>query len=285
MNGFATNERKPVSLLPNIMSAADLDLATLPTFAARAFPKESENEFRNGERLVSSLKTVVQVKETTETVWRELTKVTTVSRNGVSFNLPRPCTVGRLVNLILPMPSEYRAHDLNEELYNVIGIIQYCNAGTAGGEPIYHIGVGLVGPDVPGSFWSDPKQNYRITGMQPNGLWAITEAATQFRVRKNPRYFVALPVTLGLIHRQDTVKSDDTFTRNVSMAGASVPTSLNVQVGEKVRFGCPAVGFYAIAVVRNSRRDTDQTSILHLQFDGQHFPVECILPASGSPVR
>jgi hypothetical protein len=268
------------------MSATAIDFPPVAPLTT-PFPTddETEVEFRNGERLVSSLKAIVQVKETNETIWKEVTKVTTVSRNGVGFSLSRPCTVGRLVNLILPMPVEYRAHDLNEELYNVIGIIQYCNAGKSGGERIYHIGVGLVGPQVPESFRSDPRQNYRITGMQPNGLWSITEAASQFKVRKNPRYFITLPTTIGLIHRDDAVKSEDTFTRNVSLAGASVTTSLSVRVGEKVRFACPALDFYAIAVVRNFIRDSEQTSTLHLEFDGRQFPTEYILPASGAAIR
>src|SRR4051794_28611924 len=215
------------------MSVIEFEFAPPATFTALAFPPGSDAEFRSGERLVSSLRTIVQVKENAETIWKELTKVTTVSRNGVGFSLPRPCTVGRLVNLILPMPTEYRAHDLKEELYNVIGIIQYCNVGKVAGEPVYHIGVGLVGPDVPDSFRLDPKQNYRITGMQRNGLWAITEAASQFKVRKNPRYWITLPATLGLIHRNEARKSESTFTTNVSQSGASVTTSLNVRVGEK----------------------------------------------------
>jgi len=267
------------------MSAVEFDFAPPATFTALAFPTGSDGEFRNGERLVSNLRTIIQVKENSETLWKELTKVTTVARNGVGFSLPRPCTVGRLVNLILPMPAEYRAHDLNEELYNVIGIIQYCNAATVGGERVYHIGVGLVGPKVPASFRANPKQNYRITGMQPNGLWAITEAASQFKVRRNPRSWITLPVTLGLIHRDEAVKSNETFTKNISLSGASVATSLDVRVGEKVRFACPAVDFHAIAVVRNVSRDSERTSILHLQFDGDQFPIERILPAPGVAPR
>jgi hypothetical protein len=268
------------------MSAIEFEYAT-STFAPPVMSSSAsrEPESRAGERLISNLKTIVQVKEAPDQGWKEVTKVTTVSRNGVGFSLSRPCTVGRLINLILPMPLEYRAHDKNEDLYSVVGIVQHCNEATVNSQRVFHIGVGLVGRELPDSFKKDPKQNYRLTGMQPNGLWAITEAKSQFKSRKNPRFWISLPMTLGLIHRDDEIRKEDTFTKNVSLTGASATTSLNVRVGEKLRFVCPALNFYAIAVVRNISRESEHTATVHVEFDGSHFPIELIMPASGAVRR
>ena len=74
------------------------------------------SENRRVPRVSTELKTIVQVKESLEESWKEITAVTTVSRNGAGFTLSRKCEVGRLVSLVLPMPDELRAYNRSEEL-------------------------------------------------------------------------------------------------------------------------------------------------------------------------
>ena len=70
-------------------------------------------------RIFSDLAAIIQVTEKNGHTWKELADISTVSRNGAGFTLSRPCVVGRLINIVLPLPPELRAYDVNEELYPV----------------------------------------------------------------------------------------------------------------------------------------------------------------------
>ncbi|HEX3102058.1 MAG TPA: hypothetical protein VHQ01_09715 [Pyrinomonadaceae bacterium] len=226
------------------------------------------------------LRTIVQVKERDGKTWKEVTQVTTVSRNGAGFMLPRPVTVGRLLTLVMPLAPELRAYDLDAEVYPVMGIVQYCNASTVNGEHVYHVGVGFVGKQIPKSFKIDPEQSYRINGMTKEGLWEISEAESQFKKRKQPRYWVSIGMLVSLLQRADkSVVKEETFTQNIAAGGVSVACTLSANVGDKVKVAVKELDFYAIAVVRNRKTSKDETPTLHLEFIDAEFPIERIIAA------
>jgi hypothetical protein len=240
-----------------------------------------EIDARRMDRAFTNLRAIIQVKESSDSAWKEVTNVTSVSRNGLSLTLSRPCTVGRLVNVVLPMPKECRSYDHAQELYQVVGIVQYCNPSNVDGVQVFHAGLGLIGKEVPPSFIENPGQNYRISGMTSIGLWSVTEAVSQFKHRRNPRHWVSLPVTVSLIHRKDEpVRTEKTATRNVSLTGMSISTKLRVDVGNKVRIACEPLDFHAIAIVRAVKQQTDGSVTMHVELDGHRFPVDKIAPAS-----
>lgn len=230
------------------------------------------------DRVDSELKTIVQVKESETETWKEVTKVNTVSRNGAGFSLPRPVTVGRLVTLVMPLDPELRAYDEDKELYPVLGLVQYCNKGMADGETVYHVGVGFVGKNIPESFKADPTQSYRISGMKKDGLWEVTEAESQFKNRKQPRYWISLPVTISLLQRaEQPIAREETYTKNIGAGGVSVACSLTAGIGDKVKFACKEIDFYAVAVVRNRKVPAKDSPTLHLQFIDAELPVEKVI--------
>ncbi len=240
----------------------------------------SAPEHRTVQRVPTELKTIVQVKENDAETWKEVTKVTTVSRNGAGFSLMRPCKVGRLVTLVMPLDPQLRAYDETAELYPVMGIVQYCNKGKIEGEAVYHVGVGFVGKQIPASFKADPTQNYRISGMAKSGLWTITEAESAFKARKHPRYWIALDVMITQLRKdKKEVNKEETFTQNLSASGVSVVCSLDSEVGDKVKFACKGLDFYAMAMVRNRKEKEGQPPTLHLEFIETTFPIERLLLA------
>ncbi|MEP6788918.1 MAG: hypothetical protein ABJB40_10835 [Acidobacteriota bacterium] len=221
------------------------------------------------------LKATVQVRETPTDSWKETPTVTAVSRNGAGFILSRKCEVGRLIAVALPLSAELRAYDENTEMYYVMAIVQYCNEGVADGKTVYHVGVGFIGKQMPASFRADPTQNYRIMAMKKDGLWEVTEAKAQFKNRKNPRYGVALPVVLSLIQKEKRlVTKEETFTKNLALGGVAVTSSLDARIGDKIKFACSAVDFYAIAEVRARMGRTSESTTLHLKFIDAQFPLE-----------
>ncbi len=241
-------------------------------------PRAQEN--RTEERVPTILRTIVQVKESDSKSWKEITEVTTVSRNGAGFMLPRPVVVGRLLTLVMPLDPDLRAYDHDAEVYPVMGIVQYCNASTVNGEAVYHVGVGFVGKQIPDSFKANPEQSYRINGMTKEGLWEIAEADSQFKNRKKPRYWVSMGIVISLLQRaEQSVAREETYTQNIGAGGASVACTLSANVGDKVKVAVKELDFYAIAVVRNRKINDDETPTLHLEFVDTQFPVEKIIAA------
>lgn len=235
---------------------------------------------RSAPRLSTALKTIVQVKESLDESWKEVTAVTTVSRNGAGFTLTRKCEVGRLVSLVLPMPDEFRVYNKTDELYPVLGLVQHCNPVTVDGQTVYHVGVGFVGKEMPASFKENPKQNYRFCGMKEDGLWRITEANTSFKARKNARFWKSIEFTVSQMKKGKTETAKKTAnTRDISSSGISIPCSLDVVVGDRVKVASKEHDFYAIAEVRNRKesKEDGQPPTLHLQFIDQEFPMNKIL--------
>jgi len=238
------------------------------------------SENRRALRVSTSLKTIVQVKESNEESWKEVTAVSTVSRNGAGFSLSRKCEVGRLISLVLPMPDELRAYNQGTELYPVLGLVQHCNAVTVDGETVYHVGVGFIGKEVPESFKQDPTQNYRFSGMNADGLWTVTEVKTAFKARKNARFWKSIEVTISQMKKDKGESSKETAkTKDISASGFSIPCSLDIAIGDKVKVAAKEFDFYAIAEVRNRKesKDEGQPPTLHLQFIDGEFPMNKIL--------
>jgi hypothetical protein len=239
---------------------------------------------RAAARTPSSVRGVVLVKESSTESWKEHTDVTSLSKSGAGFTLSRPCTVGRLVSLVLEMPDDLRAYDQGKELYPAIGIVQYCYAAQFEDRTVYNIGVGFIGKRSPDGFKQNPAENYRINGMNKEGLWTVVPTKSEFQNRKEPRYFLGVPVTLTYKRRSDRETfRHSTITVNIAAGGASVATDIEANVGDKIKFACKDVNFYAIAEVRGRRRKEGEPSCLNLEFIEARFPVEKLVNAATQP--
>lgn len=240
--------------------------------------KSTKSESRGARSTSVALKTLVKVRESNNEIWKEVTDVTTVSKNGAGFDLTRPCAVGSLITLVLPMPRELRAYDQEEKLYPVMGIVQYCNEGQENGETVHHVGVGFIGKIVPGSFRINPLQSYRITGMSSDGLWTVTEVDTPFTIRRDPRFWVAFDVSVTVLQKEKrTSKKENAVTQNIGARGAAVVCQLDAQVGDTVKFGCKAFDFFTMATVRDRKERKNLPPTLHLEFVDHRFPVDKIV--------
>ena len=190
---------------------------------------------RTTPRTSHDIGTMIQIFENGET-WNESAHVTSLSRNGAGFSTARECTVGRLIKLEIPMPSELRAYDESEDIYPVMGIVQHCNCVAYNGENVYQVGVALIGKNPPESFENNPLQNYRISGMSEDGFWNVTDAEMPFKGRKTPRFSIALDVTISLIQTHDrSIAKETTVTKNIGSGGAAVVSTLKARVGDKVK--------------------------------------------------
>jgi len=227
---------------------------------------------------MTELECIVQGFDENDEPWKEVTTVMSTSRTGAWFTLTRPCCVGRLVKLVMPLPVELRAYDKEEELYPVISLVQYCQRSKDQDLDIYNIGVAFAGKHIPESFNAKPSQSYRISGSNESGMWSITELHTDFKSRSRPRFRTQINVTITLIkkHRSSVTYKEATLTNDISATGASVVCSLDVQIGDRVKFASKEHNFYTIAIVRNKRMIDEKRVTLHLEFLENTYPVNKI---------
>ena len=228
--------------------------------------------------MVTDLKTIVQGKTGPDETWKEITKVLTISKSRARFDLSRACKVGCLLQLVMPLPTEYRAYDFSNDLYSVMGLVEFCHEFTIDDDAVFDVGVALVGKRIPESYLADPMQIYHICGTTKTGLWKITESNTPFKDRVANRFWVPLSVILSPIQKE--MKSNHkvkTVTHNISETGATVVCGLEINIGDSVNFTCREHDFYGIAIVRNRKVRKDGLWTTHLEFVDDKFPVEKIV--------
>jgi hypothetical protein len=222
-----------------------------------------------------SLYTVVKATENEGRSWKEVADVISISASGAGFYLARPCEVGRLVTMILPLPAELRCYDHEKALYKVWGLVQHCFEVSADGRTGYQVGVAFVGKNAPPSYKKDPNTSYRISGMDTDGLWKVTEIKADFKQRRDIRYWTTIELYLALVDgKKDTVGGERTITENLSRSGAAVFTTLDVSVGDRVKFISEKYDFSGLAVVCNRKVEKGKPTRLHLRFVGATFPVK-----------
>ena len=231
-----------------------------------------------GHRFAEDLKAIVNFQTSPDHTWKEVTKALNVSKSGASFLLTHPCEVGRLASLVISMPIKCRVYDYDEEYYSVVGLIQYCQKVTPSkGKTLYSVGVAFVGKDLPAGYDLNPTQNYHISGTTASGMWQIRPSIEAFKVRSATRFWVPLAVTISLIQRKKTLDyKQHTRTCNISTSGALVICSLDVAIGQKVKFACKEKEFYSICIVRDRQMRDGKQPLLHLEFVDHKFPVETI---------
>jgi hypothetical protein len=206
--------------------------------------------------------------------WSEPIELVSVSATGAGFNIGRECTVGSLVSLRVPLAAHLRCHDHESELYGVWGLVQYCLKSVVEGNVSYSVGVAFTGKNAPESYHRNPLQHYRVTGIGEDGLWDVTET-NGFKVRRDMRYWRAVELYLSRVDaRMQSIGGERTVTENISRSGAAVVSSLDVAVGDRVKFICERYDFSSLAVVCN-KQEIDASKVrLHLKFVGATFPVE-----------
>ncbi|PYT01700.1 MAG: hypothetical protein DMF63_02315 [Acidobacteria bacterium] len=180
---------------------------------------------------------------------------------------------------MLPLPPHMRTYDFEKEMYAVWGLVQHCEQLTASEGPLcYHLGVAFIGQDCPENYDENPSQHYRICGVTDEGMWRVEEAKTPFKKRRDVRFWKTVDLYLALIDRKDgSIGGERTTAENVSRSGAAVFTTLNVSIGDRVKFISEQYDFSGLAVVCNQQATEDGRKKLHLKFVENTFPVETLM--------
>lgn len=240
--------------------------------------KSDKQKSRNETPAISPVQDTVFVRESSDSSWSEAINVKIVSSFGAGFEVSRECRLGTLIRLELALPVELRAFDHDKEVYSVIALVQHCNRIGKRADDGYHLSVIFVGKEFPDSYVANPAQAYRLTGAAQDGLWRVTECLSQFKQRQYPRFDIKLTVELGWIQSSKRmIVKEQTVTRDIGSRGVSVVSGLDAKRGDKIKFACRDIDFYAIAVVVNRRILIGEKDLLHMKFVDHKFPIERIL--------
>ena len=232
-----------------------------------------------------TIQTVVNGTASDGEQWKEVADVFSHTASGLGFYMPRECAVGNLISMMVPMPAYLRCYDHEEEFYHVWGLVQYCHSATHDDMPVFQIGVAFIGKVPPASFDANPLQNYRICGMNDQGLWSVTESDSRFVQRKELRYWEKVTFYLALIDdRRETIGGERAATDNISKSGAAVTTSLELSVGDRIKLINTEFDFSSLAVVCNSVEREDGKYRISLEFVNHSFPVHR-LKSSGRSLK
>ena len=235
----------------------------------------TEVERKDAEIESRELLAVIKSKDADNTPWKEVAEVMSFTAGGMTFYIERECKAGRLISLMLAMPAHLRCYDHDKELYRVWGLVQFCQPLNNAGREGFYVGVAFIGKNPPDSYNEQSDQSYRIRGMDDDGLWKIDEAKSSFKPRRHLRYWNSVELYLALVDvKRDTIGGEWTTTENVSKRGAAVFTTLDVGVGDRVKFISENFDFSGLAVVCNKQLGTDGKIRLHIQFVENDFPVD-----------
>ena len=245
----------------------------------------AEKENRRIHRISLSLPIRVEIQVDKAVAWNEITRLSDISPFGAGFVLKRPVKRGRLLLMTMPLPRQLRNYDFLEPQYRVWGLVRRCVSISerAGGES-YALGVAFIGKRAPEGFLENPAKLYDITHREEQGLWSVTEAAAlpderdlpKFEQRQS-RFPIPLSLLVEVVDAGDNViASENTVTENLSLSGASVFSTLDLEIGSFLRITSEQYNTTVIAVVRNKRLGADCIPRLHVEFIDRFFPLEGI---------
>ena len=244
----------------------------------------SEKEERRVQRYSLALPTRVEVRVDRNVSWNEVARLEDVSAFGAAFILKRPIKRGRLLVMSVPLPRQLRVYDFLEPQYRIWGLVRRCLPIQSSGEQKYAIGVAFIGKHPPRSYMENPSTLYDLTEREEGGLWMLRDADTNEDEtdlppdqRRQTRFPIPEQLLVELLDENgDVIASETSVSENVSLGGAAVFTSLDVQEGTFLRVTSERHNVSIISIVRGKHVGPDNIPRLHLEFIDHMFPLDGI---------
>lgn len=233
---------------------------------------------RRRARLPLRLPIHVVCRETVDYQWNEPSRLVDVNHFGAGFILSRPIDVGRLVQLIIPLPYQLRCFDYSEPMYSVWGLVRHASAVSTGEPnepPRFRVGVGFIGKYPPLSFEKDPTIRYDPLHVNVGSasLWRLTRAQLA-KQRREPRLIIPLEILVETLDRNGKPSQrEHTVTETISTLGTCVPTNLDVEVGRILKLSSVSDGVSIFAAIRSREVAADGITRVGLEFIGERWPL------------
>jgi len=246
---------------------------------------ESEKDNRRIARFSLGLPVSVESRAVEGDGWNEITRLNDVSAFGAGFNLKHSVKCGRLVQMTIPMPRQMRCYDFTEPQYRVWGLVRSCvNKEKSAADKQHAVGVAFIGKTPPKSYLDDPAKLFEISHCADGSMWSLVERPTESEKdlppedrRRRSRFAIPTNIIVEKIDADGNIAaSEPTVTENLSLSGAAVFSTLDVEIGEFVRVVSNQYDVSIISVVRAKRYSQDGIPRLHVEFVDRFFPLEGI---------
>lgn len=211
--------------------------------------------------------------------WTEQSRLVDVSHFGAGFTLTRPVDVGRLIQLMIPLPHQLRCFDHTEPMYSVWSLVRHAaplSRVKADGSTLFRIGVGFIGKEAPLSYQQDPAVRFEPVPFKPgqNSMWKIG-LRPSINERRETRLIIPLEVVVETLDERGKPASQElTVTETISSLGTCIPTSLDVGVGRIVKINSVREPVSVFAAIRSREVVSNGVSRLGLEFIGGRWPLD-----------
>jgi hypothetical protein len=211
--------------------------------------------------------------------WMEQSRLVDVSHFGAGFTLTRPVDVGRLIQLMIPLPHQLRCFDHTEPMYTVWSLVRHASPISrvkADGSTLFRIGVGFIGKEAPLSYQQDPALRFEPLPFKPgqNSLWKLAMRRS-IKERRETRLIIPLEVMVETLDDQGKPAAKElTVTETISSLGTCIPTSLDVDVGRIVKINSVREPVSVFAAIRSRDLAANGVSRLGLEFIGGRWPLD-----------
>ena len=246
--------------------------------------KKGESEHRQIKRISIALPVRLSGKDADGNGWDEMSRTKDVSGLGIGFTLSKKMTPGQLLRFTLAMPQQMRSFDFMEPQYNVWGIVTSCNSDEEGDSgKSFLLGARLIGKNAPESYFENPTQIYEIAKapdgstfhlVQSTGSGEGTSGEREIVQREHSRYQIPVNIIVGVVDSKGEITSSEaTVMENVSLGGAAIFSSLNVDVGSTLHVTNDHYNANLTATVKQKRTGEDGIPRLHIEFTNGQFPL------------
>ena len=234
---------------------------------------------RRRTRLPLKLPIRVVCRETAEYEWTEKSRLIDVNQFGAGFLLTRPVEVGRLIQLIIPLPIQLRCFDHTEPLYSVWSLVRHAFAIPRAEHQqtgLFRVGVGFVGKHPPRGYEQNPTLRYEALpvtmGLDPMRKLAGRSSARQ---RRESRLTIPLEVLVETLDENGKPAMQEyTVTETISSLGTCIPSNLDVGVGRILRITSAADHVSVFGVIRSRKVAADGITRLGLEFICDRWPLQ-----------
>jgi hypothetical protein len=238
---------------------------------------DERNWKRIRERLALHLPVRVQVRETPDFEWTEITRLTNVTPFGAGFPLKRPTEKGRLVYMTIPMPRQLRVFDHAEDQYRVWAVVRYMKSAVVENKTLFNIGVAFIGKRAPASFEKEPWTRYEISTSAFQALAAaddVLKPLPSAAQRVYTRHNIAVDMRVEIVDTDgEVVATEHTVTEEISARGATLFTTLEIPLGRFIRLTSDQHSITTYAAIRSRSTGVDGISRIHVEFIDREWPL------------
>jgi hypothetical protein len=240
---------------------------------------EPRNWKRIRERLELRIPVRVRFRETLDTEWNEVTRLTDVSPYGAGFTLKRPIEKGRLLHMTIPMPRQLRVFDHAEDQYKVWALVRHVRPIVGDDKStLFEVGVGFIGKQPPRSYDGNPAQRYEVGKISLDNLLPVSEWTppdeSSSDKRQGTRHGIPVDMLIETLNEAGMVESSEsTVTENISKKGAALYTTLNLPVGRIIRLTSNQFKLTTFAAVRGSSIGPTGVPRIHVEFIEREWPL------------